>query len=841
MSFWIWQLFRRWFRGWMRFLRLPGECFPRWSRRLGLTRKVSFRTTCRQRRCLLVSLGFDCLEARTAPALTHRLIADINPGAGASQPQNLTNVSGTVFFVAMDGTNSWHLWRSDGTSSGTFLVRQIGSGAFTSRPRYLTNVNGTLFFVANDGTGDKIWRSNGDAASTQRLDSLTTGLSAPRFLANLNNTLFFTANSPTYGRELFRSNANFTAATLVADINSGTASSNPSFLFPFGNKLLFAANDGTSGTELWAHDTVSSQTFRVLDINPGSGHSYPAEFAELDGVVYFSANQAGLGRELWKTDGSSANTSLVADINPGPGDSQPRSLTNINGRLAFSANTPSVGRELFLFDPATGTPQLVKDIHPTASSVPRSLTNVNGTLFFAANDGQHGYELWQSDLTAAGTILAIDFAQPGNGLGLGDTPGQLVNANGMLFLGANNGSTGLELWLAYEPASVQSVSPPPSGTYGLGSTLTFSIRFSRPVLVSGTPILRFTFDTGSDVQSRDAVYTAGSASDTLTFSYTVQAGDNAPSGITVTSPIQLPTGASITDTAGNSVSLSFTDTTLPNVKLDGVAPTITSVTGPAAGTYIVGQHLNFTVVFSEAVNVTGTPRLVLTIGSTTRFATYVSGSGSASLLFRYTVQVGDLDSDGIAVASPIDLNGGTIKDTNGNDAVLSFTAPDTSGVLVDGVAPTITNVTGPVAGTYIVGQILGFAVQFDDIVNVTGTPRLQLTIGSATRYATYVSGSGSASLLFRYTVQSGDLDSDGIAVASPIDLNGGTIKDVPGNDAVLTFTPANTSGVLVDGVAPTITSVTGPAAGTYIVGQNLDFTVQFDDTVDTLPARRGWC
>jgi hypothetical protein len=80
-------------------------------------------------------------------------------------------------------------------------------------------------------------------------------------------------------------------------------------------------------------------------------------------------------------------------------------------------------------------------------------------------------------------------------------------------------------------------------------------------------------------------------------------------------------------------------------------------------------------------------------------------------------------------------------------------------------------------------------------------------------------------------VKPGDLDTDGIAVASPIDLNGGTITDVPGNDAVLTFTPPDTSGVLVDGVAPTITSVTGPAAGTYIVGQNLDFTVVFSEAV----------
>jgi hypothetical protein len=73
-------------------------------------------------------------------------------------------------------------------------------------------------------------------------------------------------------------------------------------------------------------------------------------------------------------------------------------------------------------------------------------------------------------------------------------------------------------------------------------------------------------------------------------------------------------------------------------------------------------------------------------------------------------------------------------------------------------------------------------------------------------------------------VQSGDLDPDGIAFASTsIDLNNGTITDVPGNNAVLTFTPPNTSGVLVDGVAPTITSVTGPDAGTYIVGQHPRF------------------
>jgi hypothetical protein len=374
--------------------------------------------------------------------------------------------------------------------------------------------------------------------------------------------------------------------------------------------------------------------------------------------------------------------------------------------------------------------------------------------------------------------------------------------------------------------TITSVTGPAAGTYIVGQHLDFTVVFSEAVAVTGTPRLVLTIGS----TTRYATYLTGTGTSTLTFRYTVQAGDLDSDGIAVASPIDL-NGGTIKDVPGNNAVLTFTPPDTSGVLVDGVAPTITSVTGPAAGTYIVGQNLDFTVQFDDTVVVTGTPRLVLTIGSTTRYATYVSGSGSASLLFRYTVQSGDLDSDGIAVASPIDLNGGTIKDVPGNDAVLSFTPPNTSGVLVDGVAPTITSVTGPAAGTYIVGQHLDFTVVFSEAVVVTGTPRLVLTIGSTTQYATYLSGTGTSTLVFRYTVQAGDLDSDGIAVASPIDLNGGTITDVPGNDAVLSFTAPNTSTVLVDGVAPTITSVSGPAAGTYIVGQHLDFTVVFSEAV----------
>jgi hypothetical protein len=463
----------------------------------------------------------------------------------------------------------------------------------------------------------------------------------------------------------------------------------------------------------------------------------------------------------------------------------------------------------------TGTPRL----QLTIGSTTRFATYVSGSgsasLLFR-------YTVLSGDLDTDGIAVAstsIDL----NGGTIRDLPGN----NAVLTFTPPNTSGVLVDGVA---PTITSVTGPTAGTYIVGQNLDFTVVFSEAVNVTGTPRLQLTI--GSTTQY--ATYQSGSGTSTLTFRYTVQAGDEDTDGIAVASPIDL-NGGTIKDTNGNDAVLSFTAPDTSGVLVDGVAPTITSVSGPAAGTYIVGQNLDFTVQFDDTVVVNtagGTPRLVLTIGSTTRYATYLSGSGTSTLVFRYTVQSGDLDSDGIAVASTsIDLNGGTIKDVPGNNAVLTFTPPDTSGVLVDGVAPTITSVTGPAAGTYIVGQNLDFTVVFSEAVAVTGTPRLVLTIGSTTRYATYVSGSGSASLLFRYTVQAGDLDSDGIAVVSPIDLNGGTIRDLPGNNAVLTFTPPNTSGVLVDGVAPTITSVTGPTAGTYIVGQNLDFTVVFSEAV----------
>lgn len=95
-------------------------------------------------------------------------------------------------------------------------------------------------------------------------------------------------------------------------------------------------------------------------------------------------------------------------------------------------------------------------------------------------------------------------------------------------------------------------------------------------------------------------------------------------------------------------------------------------------------NIPLTVNMSEAVNVTGTPRIAVDVGGTTRYATYTSGTGTNALTFTLSPQAGDVDLDGVTVSSPIDLNGGTIKDTKGNAlASLAFTPPNTANVKVN--------------------------------------------------------------------------------------------------------------------------------------------------------------
>jgi hypothetical protein len=140
------------------------------------------------------------------------------------------------------------------------------------------------------------------------------------------------------------------------------------------------------------------------------------------------------------------------------------------------------------------------------------------------------------------------------------------------------------------------------------------------------------------------------------------------------------------------------NTNAATVTIDRTAPTISSVTAPANATYKPSDTPTFTVNFSESVTVSGSPRLVLAVGASTEYATFVSLTDSKTALFRYTVATDPLefDTDGISINTTLDLNGGAIADLATNAITdRTFTAPTLTSVLVaqPAAAPTIDSIT----------------------------------------------------------------------------------------------------------------------------------------------------
>jgi ELWxxDGT repeat protein len=112
------------------------------------------------------------------------LVKDIAAGTRSSQPQGLTVVETApgvyrVFFAANDGVSGFELWQSDGTETGTVLVRDIRSGAASSAPQQLIALGNQVVFLANDGLTDlDPWKSDGTAAGTVKIadTNITAGL-----------------------------------------------------------------------------------------------------------------------------------------------------------------------------------------------------------------------------------------------------------------------------------------------------------------------------------------------------------------------------------------------------------------------------------------------------------------------------------------------------------------------------------------------------------------------------------------------------------------------------------------------------------------------------------------
>jgi VCBS repeat-containing protein len=231
--------------------------------------------------------------------------------------------------------------------------------------------------------------------------------------------------------------------------------------------------------------------------------------------------------------------------------------------------------------------------------------------------------------------------------------------------------------------------------------------------------------------------------------------------------------------------------------IDTVGPSVTAVFVPASGTYAPGQTLTFTINFDEGVTVTtdgGRPQLGLVIGEQTVYADYVSGSGSSALSFRYTVQPGQLDANGVTVSS-LQLNGATINDRAGNAATLTLNnVGSTSGVLVDGVPP------ATVISSAFLSSDTGRSVT--DFVTSTAAQTISGTLSAPLGSGEVVQVSLDNGSTWRTAVTSEGLSNWSMA---GLVLSGNNTLQVKVTDAAGNSGPVYTQIYKIDITAPTVT------------------------------------
>ena len=384
----------------------------------------------------LLSVGFLGSAAHAAP-LQPYLVKDINPllVPADSDPADFRSLGPVVLFTADDGSTGRELWRSDGTTGGTFRLTDACAGECSSAPLPMGVGDGFYFFAPYtlEFAGRELWVSDGTAANTRSLSAPFGFIRAGRWLPNLHKLLFFAAGG-VYGEQPWISDGTAAGTFALADEGPGGAE----VRVPFGRGALFASYTGSS---LWFTDGTIAGTRKVRSWQGSSciqNMGVVNTSADKPRAVFVACTPKGMG--LWTTDGTAAGTKSILELQWPAGTIGVFRV--IGSRYFFNATkSAKQGEELWVSDgSAKGTKALtsLRPAHPLAPYV----DTWNSLFVFFVDDGSHGRELWTSDGTTKGTHAVADVC-PGSCDGASVQVGSVGNR---LYFNGNDGTSGWELW-----------------------------------------------------------------------------------------------------------------------------------------------------------------------------------------------------------------------------------------------------------------------------------------------------------------------------------------------------------------------------------------------------------
>ena len=346
--------------------------------------------------------------------------------------------NGTLYFQASTNLTGNELWKTDGSFSGTNLVKDIWAGTRDSSPRGFFVHNETVHFYAqNSYTSNYMWKTDGTASGTTTFTYSSGTLAVDQDWTEYNGSFYARLEFSSTGREVGKFDGS--TVSLLVDLTPGSnfgvpKMTNPHSFTVHDGWLWFLGADGQGETCLYrSNGTAAGTTALVCD-----GAS--ADLVVFKDELYFGRNADNKGLELWKTDGTVSGTSLVVDAWVGTnGGLVGSSFIPTDDLLYFEAKTGTANadRGLWVTDGTTAGSRLLRD--GLWANLHHSVVFEDVVYFspydFSSGSTSFASGLWSTDGTSNGTVHYMGYGE--------DTQAAspaLSNVNGMLYFRYSTGT-----------------------------------------------------------------------------------------------------------------------------------------------------------------------------------------------------------------------------------------------------------------------------------------------------------------------------------------------------------------------------------------------------------------